>query len=76
MKLSVSLPDSDVVLLDRIAHEQGGSRSAVVHKAIALLRRDTLVEQYESAFEEFDGDGDAVLWESTSADGLSDESAA
>jgi len=39
MKLSVSLPDEDVVFLDAYAAEQGfTSRSAVLHKAVRVLR--------------------------------------
>ncbi|MGQ0850035.1 MAG: ribbon-helix-helix domain-containing protein, partial [Actinomycetota bacterium] len=39
MKLSVSLPDEDVEFLDQYAQTQGyESRSAVVHKAVRLLR--------------------------------------
>ena len=39
MKLSVSLPDEDVEFLDQYAKTQGyDSRSAVVHKAVRLLR--------------------------------------
>jgi Arc/MetJ-type ribon-helix-helix transcriptional regulator len=39
MKLSVSLPDEDVEFLDAYANEQGfPSRSAVLHKAVRLLR--------------------------------------
>ena len=39
MKVSVSLPDDDVEFLDAYARSQGiESRSAVVHKAVRLLR--------------------------------------
>ena len=39
MKVSVSLPDEDVDFLDTYADTQGfASRSAVVHKAVRLLR--------------------------------------
>ncbi len=39
MKLSVSLPDEDVEFLDAYAKSKGSeSRSAVVHKAVRLLR--------------------------------------
>ena len=39
MKISVSLPDEDVEFLDSYAESQGyGSRSAVVHTAVRLLR--------------------------------------
>ncbi|MHB1473246.1 MAG: ribbon-helix-helix domain-containing protein [Dermatophilaceae bacterium] len=59
MKLSVSLPDEDIDLLDGYAHEQGiQSRSAAVHRAIRLLR----ASQLESAC--------AEAWEVTTRDGL------
>ena len=39
MKLSVSLPEDDVEFLDAYARAQGiTSRSAVVHKAVRLLK--------------------------------------
>ena len=39
MKISVSLPDEDVDFLDGYAKAQGyDSRSAVVHKAVRLLK--------------------------------------
>jgi Arc/MetJ-type ribon-helix-helix transcriptional regulator len=39
MKLSVSLPDEDVAFLDAFASSQGfATRSAVLHKAVRLLR--------------------------------------
>ena len=48
MKLSVSLPDEDVEFLDAYAHAQGlSSRSAVVHKAVRLLRGAELAPAYE-----------------------------
>jgi Arc/MetJ-type ribon-helix-helix transcriptional regulator len=43
MKVSVSLPEEDVAFLDARAHAQGyGSRSAVVHEAVRLLRASEL----------------------------------
>ena len=43
MKVSVSLPDEDVDFLDAYASSQGfASRSAVVHKAVRLLRASEL----------------------------------
>ena len=72
MKLSVSLPDEDVAFVDAYAEAQGiASRSAVLHKAIRLLRGAELGPAYESAWTEWDQRDDAELWEHTAGDGLS-----
>jgi Arc/MetJ-type ribon-helix-helix transcriptional regulator len=71
MKVSVSLPEEDVEFLDAYVDSQGfASRSAVVHKAVRLLRAAELGAAYEDAFGEWSRD-EADLWESTVADGLS-----
>jgi Arc/MetJ-type ribon-helix-helix transcriptional regulator len=70
MKVSVSLPDEDVDFLDAYADSQGfASRSAVVHKAVRLLRATELGAAYEDAWDEWSR-GDADVWESTASDGL------
>ena len=72
MKLSVSLPDEDVDFLDTYAQAQGiASRSAVVHKAVRLLRASQLGAAYEDAWAEWSAGEDAELWESTTNDGIS-----
>ena len=71
MKLSVSIPDEDVAFLDEFAARAGmDSRSAVLHRAIALLRSADLITEYDQAFAEWNGSVDAALWNSTSGDGL------
>ncbi len=71
MKLSVSLPEEDVEFLDAYAQAQGvASRSAVVHRAVRLLRASQLGPAYEDAWEEWAGD-DEQAWEVTAADGRS-----
>jgi Arc/MetJ-type ribon-helix-helix transcriptional regulator len=71
MKVSVSLPNEDVAFLDAYAREQGyNSRSAVVHKAVRLLRTADLASDYEQAWEEWSSSGEAELWETTAGDGL------
>ena len=71
MKISVSLPDEDVEFLDTCAQAQGfASRSAVVHKAVRLLRASELGAAYEEAWAAWSAGGDDELWESTSSDGL------
>ena len=71
MKVSVSLPEEDIDFLDRYAKKEGyESRSAVVHKAVRLLRASGLGAAYEEAWRDWSASGEDQLWESTSADGL------
>jgi antitoxin MazE9 len=76
MKLSVSLPDEDVEFLDAYANEQGfASRSAVLHKAVRLLRGAQLGAAYEEAFVEWEQTGEAEAWETAVGDGLAADAA-
>jgi Arc/MetJ-type ribon-helix-helix transcriptional regulator len=71
MKVSVSLPDEDVEFLDAYAQAQGlASRSAVLHKAVRLLRGAELAPAYEDAFASWDGSDDAADWENSVGDNL------
>ncbi len=71
MKVSVSLPEEDVEFLDEYAQEQGfGSRSAVLHQAVRLLRGAGLFGAYEEAWEEWAGSGEEEAWDVAAADGL------
>jgi Arc/MetJ-type ribon-helix-helix transcriptional regulator len=73
MKLSVSLPSEDVAFLDAYAAAQGvESRSAVLHRAVRLLRASELTDAYEDAWDEWAASDDAALWESTATDGVAD----
>jgi len=73
MKLSVSLPEEDVAILDEYAHTSGlPSRSAALQQAIHLLRHADLEQDYASAWDEWESSGDQALWEATAADGLAD----
>ena len=59
MKVSVSIPDDDVEFLEAYAAAQGlPSRSAVVHRAIRLLRAAELGSAYEDAWQEWSDQGD------------------
>ena len=70
MKVSVSLPDDDVEFLDDYAAREGyGSRSAVLHKAVRMLRASELGDAYEEAWAEWESNGDAAAWNPTSGDG-------
>lgn len=69
MKVSVSLPDEDVEFLDEYARSQGfESRSAVVHKAIRLLRASELGSSYAAAWEEWSKSDE--VWDAAVGDGL------
>ncbi len=71
MKVSVSLPDEDVQFVDEYARTRGfGSRSAVLHKAVRLLRAADLGSAYADAWQEWEGSGEPELWDSASGDGL------
>lgn len=71
MKLSVSLSDEDVDFLDEYARTMGApSRSAVLQRAVRLLRASSLASEYASAWEEWDAEGHAEVWEPAAADGL------
>jgi Arc/MetJ-type ribon-helix-helix transcriptional regulator len=69
MKLSVSLPDEDVAFLDDYAQRHGDSRSAVLHRAVRLLRERGLGAAYAAAWEEWEAT-DEASWDAASADGL------
>jgi Arc/MetJ-type ribon-helix-helix transcriptional regulator len=73
MKLSVSLPDEDVTFLDEYAKAIGApSRSAVIHRAVGLLRASKLGNDYAAAWDEWEAAGEAELWESVINDGLTE----
>jgi Arc/MetJ-type ribon-helix-helix transcriptional regulator len=75
MKLSVSIPDEDVEFIDRYAGEHGvRTRSAVVQRALSLLRGVELSDDYAAAWEEW-STSEAELWDATSGDGLGEAAA-
>lgn len=70
-KVSVSLPETDVLFVDRYAREHGGlTRSAAMHQAIEALREQGLAQQYAEAYDEWAGSEDAKLWDNTTGDGI------
>jgi Arc/MetJ-type ribon-helix-helix transcriptional regulator len=74
MKVSISLPGEDVEFLDEYAAAHGfASRSAVLHRAVRLLRAADLGPAYEDAFAEWYESGAARDWEITAADGTSSD---
>lgn len=73
MKLSVSLSDGELALLDRFVEDSGlRSRSAGIQHAIRLLSDAALEQAYADAFDEWAGSADAVDWERAAGDGVVD----
>jgi Arc/MetJ-type ribon-helix-helix transcriptional regulator len=73
MKVSVSLPVEDIEFLDDYLHRRGTpSRSAALHEAIDLLRRDELEDAYAAAWSDTDDAVDSAAWDAVAADGLAD----
>jgi Arc/MetJ-type ribon-helix-helix transcriptional regulator len=71
MKVSMSLPAEDVEFLDSYARARGfASRSAVLHKAVRLLRAAELTDAYEDAWAVWAVAEEAGLWEATAGDGV------
>ena len=69
MKVSVSLPVEDIEFLDSYAESRSfPSRSAVLHKAVRLLRGAELGPAYEDAFLEWERSGEAAAREVTAGD--------
>lgn len=71
VKLSVSLSEEDIAVLDAHVREAGlASRSAAVQRAIRLLRHADLEQDYAEAYQEWDESGEREAWESAAGDGL------
>lgn len=73
MKLSVSLSDEDVAVLDAYVKNAGlASRSAALQHAIRMLRHAALEHDYEAAWSEWAETEEADFWAETLNDGLGD----
>ncbi len=73
MKLSVSLSDDDLAVLDAYVKRTGlTSRSAGLQRAVQMLRYPTLEEDYADAWAQWCTGGDAEDWDSTTGDGVRD----
>jgi len=73
MKLSVSLSDDDLAVLDAYVKRTGlTSRSAGLQRAVQMLRYPTLEEDYADAWAQWSTGGDAEDWDSTTGDGIGD----
>ena len=67
----MSLPEEDILFLDEYARNLGvRSRSAVIQRAVRLLRAAELGPAYADAWEEWQASGEAEVWESAVADGI------
>lgn len=74
MKLSVSLPPTDVEFVDQYLAEHGErSRSAVMRKALELLREQAIGEMYDVAWRQWVEDGEDKIWDLAVGDGLEPE---
>jgi hypothetical protein len=73
MKLSVSLSDQDIAVLDAYVKKAGlPTRSAGLQRAVQMLRHPALEEDYAQAWAQWSADEDAKAWETTGGDGVSD----
>ena len=71
MRLSVTVPAEDVRFLDHFAREHHlGSRVAALRYAIHQLRFLELAGAYEEAWQEWADSDDHLVWQESSADGL------
>lgn len=71
MKLSVSLTEADVAILDEYVRSAGlPSRSAAVSKAVQMLRLPELELDYQRAWVEWEESGDSDDWDALAGDGL------
>ena len=69
--MSVSLPPDDVEFLDDYARREGfDSRSAVLQKAVTLLRSAGLADAYANAWQDWDDSGETAAWDAALPDGL------
>ena len=69
--MSISLPAEDIRFLDEYGREVGApSRSAVLHRAVRLLRASALGPAYAQAWEEWESEGQSEVWEAVAGDGL------
>lgn len=74
MKLSVSLPEQDVAVLDDYVRRAGlRSRSAALRHAIRMLQHPDLEADYAAAWQEWAVSGDEEAWRATGGDGLADD---
>ena len=73
VKLSVSLSDEDVAVLDAYVERAGlPSRSAGLQRAIRLLRYPSLETDYAAAWSEWSSSDSESAWDLSVDDGIGD----
>lgn len=73
MKLSVSLSEDDVRVLDAYIKSTGlPSRSAAVQRAIRMLRYPALEQDYRDAWAEWSSAEESDVWDNATGDGFGD----
>jgi len=73
VKLSVSLTEEDIAIVDEYVRTSGvKSRSAAIRRALHLLRQPDLEQGYAAAWDEWAASGEQAAWDSTIGDGLTD----
>jgi Arc/MetJ-type ribon-helix-helix transcriptional regulator len=71
VRIDADLPDEDVRSLDAHASETGlGTRSAVLHAAVQLLRATRAADDYDAAWTDPVEASERAVWDVTVADGL------
>jgi hypothetical protein len=72
MKLSVSLSDDDVAVLDDYVKKTGlTSRSAGLQRAVQMLRYPSLEDDYAQAWSQW-SDDEQTAWDDAVGDGMAD----
>lgn len=69
-KLSISVSDADLAVIDSVAHDRGGNRSAVIHDMVRIFRELQAEDGYLRMFDEWHASDDKKLWDATTSDGL------
>ena len=73
VKLSVSLSEDDIAVLDAYVKKTGlPSRSAGLQRAVQMLRYPDLEEDYAKAWSQWSADEQGEDWEATAGDGIID----
>ena len=71
MKVSISLPEDEVRLLDELVERHKlSTRSAGARRALKALRSEQLAAEYEACFSDPQFGERSDLWDATVADGL------
>ena len=74
-KLSVSVPSQLAQFIERYQAAHGvPTKSEVVERALVLLQKSELKQQYAQAYKEWAESGEAEVWDATVGDGLDEPS--